>query len=32
VFGQIAADTAAGDRFVIDDEDSRLHSNSAVEW
>src|SRR5215470_2738320 len=32
VFGQIAADTAAGDRFVIDDEDSGLHANSAVEW
>jgi hypothetical protein len=24
VFGQIATDTAPGDRFVIDDEDSRL--------
>src|SRR5437660_3486888 len=32
VFGQIATDTAPGDRFVIDDEDSRLHANSAVEW
>ena len=32
VFGQIATDTAPGDRFVIDDEDSRLHENSAVEW
>src|SRR5215469_35658 len=32
VFGQIATDTAAGDRFVIDDEDSGLHANSAVEW
>src|SRR5271168_1828667 len=32
VFGQIAADTAAGDRFVIYDQDSRLHANSAVEW
>src|SRR6202522_1485510 len=32
VFGQKAADTAPGDRFVIDDEDSRLHANSAVEW
>src|ERR1700741_1309820 len=32
VFGQIATDTAPSDRFVIDDEDSRLHENSAVEW
>src|SRR5271168_2271895 len=32
VFGQIATDTAAGDRFVIDDEDSRLQGNSSVEW
>src|SRR5215469_2477316 len=32
VFGQIATDTAPGDRFVIDDEDSRLHANSSVEW
>src|SRR5207237_1755209 len=32
VLGQIATDTAPGDRFVIDDEDSRLHGNSAVEW
>src|SRR5467141_133467 len=32
VFGQIATDTAAGDRFVIDDEDSCLHVNSSVEW
>src|SRR2546430_6009705 len=32
VFGQIATDTAPGDRFVIDDEDSGLHANSAVEW
>src|SRR5499425_1345569 len=32
VLGQIATDTAPGDRFVIDDEDSRLHANSAVEW
>src|SRR5215471_5006730 len=32
VFGQIATDTAPGDRFVIDDEDSSLHANSAVEW
>jgi len=32
VFGQIATDTAAGDRFVIDDEDSCLHANSSVEW
>src|SRR5215831_7300447 len=31
VFGQIATDTAPGDRFVIDDEDSGLHANSAVE-
>ena len=26
VFGQVATDTAPGDRFVIDDEDSRLQS------
>src|SRR5246127_846588 len=32
VFGQIAADTAAGGRFVINDEDSGLHANSAVGW
>src|SRR6202041_81425 len=32
VFGQIATDTAPGDRFVIDDEDSRLQGNSSVEW
>src|SRR5690348_6527679 len=32
VFGQIATDTAPGDRFVIDDEDSGLHANSAAEW
>src|SRR3984957_17680205 len=32
VFGQIATDTAAGDRFVIDDEGSRLQGNSSVEW
>jgi hypothetical protein len=32
VFGQIATDTAPGDRFVIDDEDSCLHANSSVEW
>src|SRR5213075_3375296 len=32
VFGEIATNTAPGDRFVIDDEDSRLHANSAVEW
>src|ERR1043166_9608393 len=32
VSGQIATDTAAGDRLVIDDEDSGLHANSAVEW
>src|SRR5246500_1223363 len=32
VFGQIAADNAAGDRFLINAEDSRLHANSAVEW
>src|SRR5215467_1359092 len=31
VFGQIATDTAPGDRFVIDDEDSGLHANSALE-
>src|ERR1700689_4667802 len=31
VFGQIATDTAPGDRFVIDDEDSCLHANSSVE-
>src|SRR5262249_16561770 len=31
VFCQIATNTAASDRFVIDDEDSRLHANSAVE-
>src|SRR5215470_4062315 len=32
VFGQIATNAAAGDRFVIDDEDSCLHANSSVEW
>src|SRR5207237_10119078 len=32
VFGQIATDTATGGRFVIVDEDSGLHANSAVEW
>src|SRR5215470_12572906 len=32
VFGQIATDTAPADRFIIDDEDSGLHANSAVEW
>src|SRR5580693_721633 len=32
VFGQIATDTAPGNRFVIDDQDSCLHANSAVEW
>jgi hypothetical protein len=32
VFGQIATDTAPGDRFVINDEDSGLHANSALEW
>ncbi len=32
VFGQIATDTAAGNRFVIDDEDSRLQGTSSVEW
>src|SRR5580692_6642987 len=32
VFGQIATDTAPGDRFVINDEDARLHANSVVEW
>src|SRR3984957_466884 len=32
VFGQIETDTAPGDRYVIDDEDYRLHANSAVEW
>jgi hypothetical protein len=32
VFGQKATDTAPGDRFVVDDEDSRLQGNSSVEW
>jgi hypothetical protein len=32
VFGQLATDTAPGDWFVIDDEDSCLHANSSVEW
>src|SRR6059058_322644 len=32
VLGQIATDTAPADRFIIDDEDSGLHANSAVEW
>src|SRR5689334_4913233 len=32
VFGQITTDTAPADRFIIDDEDSGLHANSAVEW
>jgi len=31
VLGQIATDTAPGDRFVIDDEDARLQCDSAVE-